>query len=139
MKPMSKFRSNRQEKEHGGERSMAHEMGMGGEMPHEQEENMEEEVHPGIHDEIKQIAAEHGPAHEVHMTHDHEGGVHHVHSMHPDGYEHHADHQSADEAHMHAAHAAGVEVPEGKEKEPEPHKKHKAEEMQDDYESEPLD
>lgn len=48
------------------------------------------------------VAQEHGPAHEVHMTHDHEGGQHHVHSMHPDGHEHHSDHGSAEEAHDHA-------------------------------------
>lgn len=49
----------------------------------------------------EQIAQAHGPATEVGMTHDHEAGMHHVHSMHPDGHEHHSDHGSAEEAHDH--------------------------------------
>lgn len=68
-----------------------------------------------------QIAQEHGPAHEVHMTHDHEGGMHHVHSMHPDGHEHHSDHESAEMAHDHGKKLAGIghEEPDGDEQEPE--------------------
>lgn len=53
------------------------------------------------------VAAEHGPAHEVHIHHDHEGGAHHVHSMHPDGHGHHSDHGSAEEAHEHGKKLAG--------------------------------
>ena len=105
----SKFRMNRYDsaqKDGGGERAAAHEETA---VPSgEREEQLEEQVAPGIHDEIKQIAAEHGPAHEVHIQHDHMGGRHHVHSMHPDGYEHHADHMTAEDAHEHAKHAAGV-------------------------------
>lgn len=54
-----------------------------------------------------QVAQEHGPAQEVHVTHDHEAGAHHVHSIHPDGHEHHSDHGSVDEAHEHAKKVAG--------------------------------
>lgn len=70
----------------------------------------------------EQVAAEHGPAHEVHMQHDHESGQHHVHSMHPDGHEHHSDHGSVDEAHEHAKKLAGAgmeeEQPQEGEEEP---------------------
>lgn len=55
-----------------------------------------------------QVAAEHGPAHEVHIQHDHEGGKHSVHSKHGDGHEHHSEHGSAGEAHQHAAKLSGV-------------------------------
>jgi hypothetical protein len=63
-----------------------------------------------------QVAAEHGPAHEIHMQHDHEGGKHSVHSKHGDGHEHHSEHNSAHEAHQHAQQVAGV----GNEQESEP-------------------
>lgn len=141
----SAFRAHRYDREHQeGPRAEAHQMGMGGAaMPEQKEEALEEQVHPGIHDEIQQVAAEHGPAHEIHMQHDHEGGVHHVHSVHHDGYEHHADHPSAEHAHAHAAHAAGVTPPEEPEEEVAEHhsknpKKKEAEEK-DEYEPEPLD
>jgi len=64
-----------------------------------------------------EVAAEHGPAHEVHHTHDHEGGMHHVHSVHPDGYEHHSDHGSVEEALEHHRKVAGAshEEPDGDE------------------------
>jgi hypothetical protein len=54
------------------------------------------------------IANEHGPATEVHMTHDHDMGVHHVSSVHPDGHTHESDHGSAEEAHEHGKKLAGV-------------------------------
>lgn len=54
------------------------------------------------------IAEEHGPATEVHMTHDHEMGVHHVSSKHPDGHEHESDHESAEAAHEHGKKLAAV-------------------------------
>lgn len=54
-----------------------------------------------------QLAAEHGPATELNIQHDHENGVHHVHARHPDGHEHDSDHPSADEAHKFAADCAG--------------------------------
>jgi len=71
-----------------------------------------------------EIAEEHGPAHEIHMTHDHEAGAHHVQSMHPDGHEHHSDHASVEEAHEHAKKLAGAgmeehEEPDGDESAPE--------------------
>lgn len=54
-----------------------------------------------------QIAQEHGPAHEVHMRHDHEAGEHEVVSMHPDGHQHRSMHGSAEEAHEHGKKLAG--------------------------------
>ena len=54
------------------------------------------------------IAAEHGPAHEVHLMHHHEEGRHEVHSMHPDGHEHHSEHGSVEEAHEHGKKLAGA-------------------------------
>ena len=54
------------------------------------------------------IAAEHGPAHEIHLQHEHGMGSHHVHSVHEDGHEHHSDHGSAGEAHEHAKKLAGA-------------------------------
>lgn len=77
-------------------------------------------------EEPEGVAAEHGPASEVHITHDHEAGVHSVHSVHPDGHEHHSEHGSAEEAHHHAHKLAGGEH----EEEPEP------EEDYSDYEEE---
>ncbi len=68
------------------------------------------------------IAAEHGPAHEVHMMHHHEDGRHEVHSMHPDGHEHHSEHGSVEDAHEHAKKLAGAgmeEPPNEGEDEPE--------------------
>jgi hypothetical protein len=50
----------------------------------------------------EQVAAQHGPATEVHVMHDHGVGHHSVHSVHPDGHEHHSEHGSAEEAHDHA-------------------------------------
>lgn len=60
-------------------------------------------------------AAEHGPAVEVNVMHDHENGKHSVHSKHPDGHEAQSEHGSAEEAHEHAAKMAGC----GTEHEPE--------------------
>jgi hypothetical protein len=127
----SKFRANRADREkektlepkmhEPGQRAEAHEMekgepeeeGMERETP--TEEAGEEMVHPDIHEEIKQIAAEHGPAHTVNMAHDHEHMKSHVHSVHMDGHEHHAQHdgeQHVIQAHHHAMHAAGMTPPE---------------------------
>lgn len=46
------------------------------------------------------VASAHGPAVEVNISHDHQGGKHSVHSMHQDGHEHTSEHGSADEAHQ---------------------------------------
>jgi hypothetical protein len=104
------------------------------------EEAGEEMVHPDIHAEIKQIAAEHGPAHTVNMTHDHENMKSHVHSVHMDGHEHHAEHEG--EGHVmnashHAMHASGVQPPEGPE-EPEHEEMDKMGGEGDDYEVQGL-
>ena len=158
----SKFRMNKYDKEHadgenggrasgdGGERAQANKLearpsmapsskqavGMPG------EEHMEEQVHPGIHDEVKHLAEQHGPAVETHTTHDHANGIHHLHTVHQDGHQHHSDHGSAEEAHMGAAQAAGAMVPEpegGEEMGPEEHKKHMmAGGEEDEFEAEPL-
>ena len=118
----SKFRANRADREHAkdkesgqkpmGQKAQAHEM----DKPEPEQESPAEEageemVHPDIHEEIKQIAAEHGPAHTLHMTHDHEGQMSHVHSIHMDGHEHHAQHDGPEHvmhAQKHGMHAAGV-------------------------------
>jgi hypothetical protein len=54
------------------------------------------------------MAAEHGPASEVSVQHDHEGGRHSVHAKHPDGHEHSSEHATADDAHRFAADCAGA-------------------------------
>jgi hypothetical protein len=67
-----------------------------------------------------QIAEQHGPATEVNVMHQHEAGMHHVTSHHPDGHMHESDHGSAEEAHEHAKKLAGAgsghsEEPDGEE------------------------
>ena len=59
------------------------------------------------HQPIEDVVAQHGPAEKIELQHDHEGGQHHVHSHHG-GKHHKSSHGSADEAHMHAAKAAGL-------------------------------
>lgn len=54
------------------------------------------------------VAAEHGPATEVNISHEHEMGSHHVRSAHPDGHMHESDHGSAEEAHEHGKKLAGI-------------------------------
>jgi hypothetical protein len=48
------------------------------------------------------VVAEHGPANDVHITHDHAAGKHHVTSTHEDGHVHESEHASAEEAGEHA-------------------------------------
>ena len=60
-------------------------------------EKLEEEISPGIHDKVA------GRARELHISHDHEAGRHHVDA---DGEQ--TDHPTAEEAHAHAARAAGL-------------------------------
>src|SRR5277367_32755 len=59
------------------------------------------------------VAEQHGPATQVNMEHEHEMGVHHVHSVHPDGHEHQSDHDSAEKAHEHGKKLAGAGGMEG--------------------------
>ena len=47
------------------------------------------------------VVQQHGPAVEVNVMHDHQGGKHSVHSMHQDGHEHESEHGSAKEAGQH--------------------------------------
>jgi hypothetical protein len=75
----------------------------------------------GIHDQagaedtdgesMDNVAKEHGPATEVHIKHDHEGGKHSLTTHHPDGHVHTSHHGSAEEAHAQGAKNAGVTVP----------------------------
>jgi hypothetical protein len=55
----------------------------------------------------KALAQQHGPATEIQIQHDHEGGQHHVHAVHPDMHEHDSQHGSAAEAHAFAGDCAG--------------------------------
>lgn len=119
------------------------------------EEELEEQIAPGIHDKVHALASEeHGPAVEVHMLHDHAAGMHHVHSIHPDGHEEHSDHADAPSAHMAAGDAVGASAgesdpegnyPEGNEPPKSKKKKHHAKpedtagDDTDDFESPSLD
>jgi hypothetical protein len=47
-------------------------------------------------------------AREIHITHDHAAGRHHVHTVNDDGTEMHSDHATPEEAHMAGAAAGGV-------------------------------
>jgi hypothetical protein len=60
--------------------------------------------------DVHPVAAQHGPATEVHTMHDHANNKHHVHSKHADGHENHSDHQSAEEAHEEGGKLAGISV-----------------------------
>ena len=55
-----------------------------------------------------EVVAEHGKAHKVTVSHDHESSKHSVESHHEDGHVHKSDHESAEEAHDHAKQLAGV-------------------------------
>lgn len=50
-------------------------------------------------DAPEQVAATHGPAVEVTVSHDHAGNRHTVHSTHQDGHEYNSEHASVGEAH----------------------------------------
>lgn len=62
----------------------------------------------GMEQSPEEVVQQHGPATEVHVQHDHEGGSHHVHSKHKSGHEHHSQHGSAHEAHQHASTLGGA-------------------------------
>jgi hypothetical protein len=105
------------------EEHMHEEEGGGEEGAFGEEEKGEEMLHPGIHEEIKGVAAEHGPAHTVNMVHDPQRMTSHVHSIHADGHEHHADMQGeghVQHAHEHGMHAAGLMPKEETPAEPNP-------------------
>lgn len=57
---------------------------------------------------MQSVIAQHGRAHDVHITHDPVSGMHHMHSIHEDGYEHHSDHPDPESAHEDGKIAAGV-------------------------------
>jgi len=69
--------------------------------------------------DIHQFVAENGPADEITMKHNDESGEHEVTSSHG-GKKHKSKHASRDEAHMHAAHAAGLNPEQGQEPAPMP-------------------
>jgi hypothetical protein len=56
------------------------------------------------------VVAAHGPAHSVHIKHDHTANKHHVHSTHEDGHENMSEHQSAEEAHEEGGRLANVSL-----------------------------
>jgi len=65
-------------------------------MPGAQEPAQKPEGMTAPPEDPKQVAAEHGPAEDVHIHHS--PGKHHVVSRHKDGHMHTSDHASADEA-----------------------------------------
>lgn len=92
-----------------GARAEAHEMGVN-----------HEEPKSDMHQEIKSVVAEHGPAMRMQMMHDHAAMKSQVHTMHEDGHQHMAEHDGEEHvmhAHHHAMHAAGMNPPEETEKE----------------------
>lgn len=160
-KKNSKFRQSRYDKEHSapeGDRAAAHEMEGKKQAPKDKtgekpvtsmapKEGMGGPTEPapmgGGGDDME--SNPHGPAHAIHITHDHASNTHHVHSMHPDGHEEHTDHGTAAEAHAQAAQAGGAM--DGIEPDaddtgeyPQKHKSTMAGDGdEDDYETEPLD
>lgn len=87
----------------------------GSKQPQAQADGDGSDYNAGAEDEMQdsaqdgaQMAAEHGPATEINIIHDHEGGRHGVHAKHPDGHEHESEHGSADDAHRFAGDLAGV-------------------------------
>ena len=99
------------------------------EKPEGEEHEAPENPHAGREESpesIHEVVSEHGPAHTIHMHHDHEGGMHTVTSFHgehhPDkeegaGFTHHSKHPSHHAAHKHAGHALGIGSPEHEAKE----------------------
>jgi len=130
----NRMKANRYNKAHPageGPRAKAHEIEAqsGGPETGKQAEVPEHQPEGDMHAEIKNVVAEHGPAHEIHIAHDHEGQRSHVHSIHQTGQEHHAEHQGPEHvklAHEHAMHAAGhnPEAEEEKEEEREEEAEH---------------
>jgi hypothetical protein len=120
-----------------GPRAQAHEV----EATASKMEQQEGEAPHGAAESGDMVAKEHGPAHEVHITHDHATGQHHVHSVHQDGHQNHSVHATPEEAHMHAQAAAGI--PGGMEEKeegeyPAKHKAATADGEEDEYEAPPL-
>jgi hypothetical protein len=136
-KPMNKFKANRAAKagmERVGPRAEAHEVEGRGQMN-------EEGAPHGEGESGDNVAAVHGPAHEVHLFHDHANNRHEVHSVHQDGHQEHSEHASAEEAHMHAKAAAGIPggIEEKEEGEyPQKHKAATADGEEDEYD-EPME
>jgi len=106
VKPMEKVESKGKAEKPGGEEHMHAHSHKGGE--HDISEM-------SIHDAVKK----HGPAEHVMAEHDHEEGMHHVHTVHGEKH-HHSDHDTAEAAHEHMGHALGVDA-ESEEGEAEPY------------------
>jgi len=145
----NKMKTNRYDREHEGDSKKEKPATMRrddaiaggeGEGPRAQANEIEGKEGMGDHEEIKQIAAQHGPAHEIHMAHDHMAKVSHVHSVHEDGQQHHAEKMGEDhamQAHHHAMHASGVTPGEEEEENegeyPEEHKSATSDGQEDEY------
>jgi hypothetical protein len=67
--------------------------------------------HDVSHMKIEDVVKQHGPAHEMHSTHDHEAGQHHVHTIHGEKH-HHSDHDTAEDAMHHMRKAVGASMQE---------------------------
>ena len=99
----------------GGQKSAASEQAVsaaGGGHSAAGEEHMHAHSHKGgehdvSHMDMGDVVKEHGPATKIFSEHDHDGGSHHVHSVHGEKH-HHTDHDSAQAAHEHLAHSMGV-------------------------------
>lgn len=79
--------------------------------PHETGGESGGEHEPSGHDEIKDVVGEHGPAHTIHITHDHEAQHSTMTSRHEDGHKHTAHFDGEDHhamVHAYAAHAGGM-------------------------------
>lgn len=102
----SKFRMARHEAAHKADQHEANETP---EFEAGEQEGAEEGQEPGEGEDIQSIVAQHGPAEEVHIEHDHAAGKHKV-TSHHGGHKHVAEHATAEEAHEHAKVAGGVEA-----------------------------
>lgn len=74
---------------------------------HEEVEGQEQNENEG--QDAASVVAEHGPAHTIITTHDHEGKKHHTTSHHKDGHKHESDHNTAKEAHEEGGALAGAD------------------------------
>lgn len=66
-----------------------------------EKEGQDEQQQNEGHENPQEVVAEHGPAHSVHIHHDHENKKHKVVSHHADGHMHESEHGTPDEAHEH--------------------------------------
>jgi hypothetical protein len=113
--------------------------GKGGEAEtavHESKETPEFEA--GEHEGMNEGGADHGPATEVHIYHDHENKKHHVHTTHKDGHKHMSEHQTPEEAHEEGGKLAGISVKKENEQNGEEDDQQGAKSEEDGFEMPPL-